>query len=143
MWLEAAVLWFLGVNRSSGSIHDQITSMASASPSWLAGVQNSAASAAQGHGVLIATVLGLASVGIALGVWTRFRNVALVIAVALSLAYWVFGQSLGGPFWAGSATDVNSAPLFVLLAFTALGLPRSGPAEADADPTISRTVATV
>jgi hypothetical protein len=143
MWLEAAVLWFLGVNRSSGSIHDQITSMASGSPSWLAGVQNSAASAAEGHGVLIATVLGLASVVIALGVWTRSRNVVLVFAVALSLAYWVFGQSLGGPFWAGSATDVNAAPLFVLLAFTALGLPRSGPAEADADHRTSKAVATV
>ena len=41
---------------------------------------------------------------------------ALVLGIVVSLAYWVFGQSLGGPFWSESATDVNAAPLLVLLA---------------------------
>jgi hypothetical protein len=123
LWLEAGVLWFLNVNRSASAIHDQIVSMASGSPSWLAGALSSAASAAQGHGALIATVLGIVSILIALAVWTRLRIVALAIGIVLSLAYWIFGQSLGGPFWAGSATDVNSAPLFVLLAFTLVAQP--------------------
>ncbi len=123
LWLEAGALWFLNVNRSASSIHDQIASMASASPSWLAGALNSAASTAQGHGALIATVLGFASIVIALAVWTRLRSAALAIGVVLSLAYWVFGQSLGGPFWAGSSTDLNSGPLFVLLALTLAAQP--------------------
>ena len=48
--------------------------------------------------------------------WTGLRWPALVLGIALSLAYWVLGQSLGGPFWASRATDLNTGPLFVLLA---------------------------
>jgi len=126
LWLEAAVLWFLNVNDSRSAIHDQIAGMASGSPAWLAGAQSSVASTAQGHGVLIATVLGVASIVIALGVWAPVRPAALAalgLGAALSLAYWVFGQSLGGPFWAGAATDVNAGPLFVLLAVTVAAQP--------------------
>jgi hypothetical protein len=124
LWLEAAVLWLLNVDRSRGAIHDQLSEMAGASPRWLASVQSSVAHASQGHGVTIATLLALASVLIALGVWTRLRTGALVLGVVLSLAYWVLGQSLGGPFWAGQATDVNTGPLFVLLALTLMPRPR-------------------
>ncbi len=125
LWLEAAVLWMLNVDRSKGAIHEQIAGMASAAPHWLATTQSSVANASQGDGATIATLLALASVLIALGVWTRWRPGALALGVVLSLAYWVFGQSLGGPFWAGQATDVNTGPLFVLLAFTLM--PRPSP----------------
>jgi hypothetical protein len=126
LWLEAAVLWLLHVDRSPGAIHEQIAGMASAAPHWLATTQVSVANAAQRHGATIATLLALVSVLIALGVWTRLRAGALALGAVLSLAYWVFGQSLGGPFWAGQATDVNTGPLLVLLALTLM--PRPGPA---------------
>jgi hypothetical protein len=134
LWLEAGALWFLNINRSATAIHDQIASMASGSPSWLAGALNSVAGDTQGHGVAIAIALGAASIVIALSVWTPLRNVALAVGILLSLAYWVFGQSLGGPFWAGSATDLNSGPLFVLLAFTVATQPlaRRVPAKSSA-----------
>ncbi len=126
LWLEAAVLWMLNVDRSKGAIHEQIAGMAAAAPHWLATTQTSVANSSQGHGVTIATLLAAASVLIALGVWTRLRAGVLALGVVLSLAYWVFGQSLGGPFWAGQATDVNTGPLFVLLALTLM--PRPSPA---------------
>jgi hypothetical protein len=100
--------------------------MAGGAPSWLAGALNSAASSAQGHGVLLATILAVASVVIALGVWLPVRPVALAalaLGVVLALAYWVFGQALGGPFWEGASTDVNAGPLFVLLALTVAAQP--------------------
>ncbi len=118
IWLEAAVLWLLHVDRSKGAIHEQISGMAAMSPHWLATAQSSVAKSSGGHGVTIATLLALASVLIALGVWTRLRPGALAIGAALALVYWVFGQSLGGPFWAGNATDLNTGPLLVLLALT-------------------------
>jgi hypothetical protein len=108
----------------------------------LAGALNSAASDAQGHGALIATVLGLGSILIALAVWTRLRTLALVIGAALSLAYWVFGQSLGGPFWAGSATDVNTGPLLVLLALTVAAQPLPRRVRAESGATTGEMVAT-
>jgi hypothetical protein len=123
LWLEAAVLWLLNVDRSPSAIHAQIAGMASAAPHWLATTQTSVAKASQGHGVTIATLLAVASVLIALGVWTRWRPGALALGAALALAYWVLGQSLGGPFWAGQATDVNTGPLLVLLALTLMPQP--------------------
>ncbi len=123
LWLEAAVLWLLHVDRSPSAIHEQIAGMASAAPHWLATAQSSVAKTSQGHGVTIATLLALASVLIAFGVWTRWRPGALALGAVLSLAYWVFGQSLGGPFWSGQATDVNTGPLLVLLALTLMPLP--------------------
>jgi hypothetical protein len=117
LWLLSAGLWLVNVNRASGATHEMIKAMAEASPHWLAKLQNALGNHTQGHGATIALVLAILSIAVAAGVWTRLRWPALAVGIVVSLAYWIFGQSLGGPFWIGDATDVNSAPLFVLLAF--------------------------
>jgi hypothetical protein len=117
LWALSAGLWLVNVNRAKDATSEMIKSMAAASPHWLASIQNWVVRHAQGHGSTIAVVLAIVSVAVAAGVWTRtLRWPALWVGIALSLAYWLFGQSLGGPFWVESATDVNAAPLFVLLA---------------------------
>jgi hypothetical protein len=126
LWLEAAVLWLLDVNRSANSIHDQLLGMAGSAPHALAGWQRAVADATQAHGELVACALVVLSLAIGAGVWRRgLRRAALAAGVMLALAYWVLGQSLGGPFWDGAATDVNTGPLLVLLALT-LAPHRSG-----------------
>ena len=117
LWALSAVLWLVNVNRAGGATSEMIKSMAEASPRWLARIQDWAVHHAQGHGTTIAVVLAGVSVAVAVCVWLpALRWPALWIGIALSLAYWVFGQSLGGPFWVEGATDVNAGPLFVLLA---------------------------
>lgn len=123
VWLEAAVLWLLHVDRSKEAIKEQIMGMAEAAPHWLATTQTSVAKDFGGDGVTTATVLAILSVLIAVGVWTRARPLVLVVGAALSLLYWIYGQSLGGPFWIGQATDVNSGPLLALLAVTVWTVP--------------------
>jgi hypothetical protein len=137
LWLDAAVLWFLNVDRSRTAIHDQIAGMASTSPHWLATILMSVANSTQGHGVIIATLLGVGSILIALGVWTAARPGVLAVGALLSLAYWVFGQSIGGPFWIGNATDVNTGPLLVLLALMLVTQPRTAREPARATGTAS------
>ncbi|HSZ05882.1 MAG TPA: hypothetical protein VK778_11905 [Solirubrobacteraceae bacterium] len=117
LWALSAGLWLVNVNRAQDATQEMIKGMAEASPHWLATFQNSIASDAHGHGTAIAVVLAILSVAVAVGVWTPLRWPALVIGIVLSLAYWVLGQSLGGPFWTEGATDFNAGPLFVLLAF--------------------------
>jgi hypothetical protein len=116
LWTLSAGLWLVNVNRTQGATHEMIKAMAQASPHWLAKLQTSIGNHTQGHGTTIAVVLAIVSLTVAIGVWTRLRWPALVIGIVVSLAYWVLGQSLGGPFWIGNATDVNAGPLFVLLA---------------------------
>ncbi len=117
LWLLSAFLWLVNVNRAKEATHEMIKGMAEASPHWLAKFQNSIGHHTQGHGTTIAVVLAIVSVTVAIGVWTPLRWPALAVGIVVSLAYWVLGQDLGGPFWAEGATDFNSGPLFVLLAF--------------------------
>jgi hypothetical protein len=135
LWALSAGLWLANVNRAKGATHDMIMGMAAASPHWLAKFQGSVAGHTQGHGATIAVGLAILSVAVAAGVWTPLRWPALAVGIALSLVYWVLGQDLGGPFWTEGATDFNSGPLFVLLAFALLpvaqraGAARRAPAE--------------
>jgi hypothetical protein len=117
LWLLSAGLWLVNVNRAKDATQEMIKSMAEASPHWLATFQSSIANDAHGRGTTIAVMLAIVSLAVAVGVWTPLRWPALVIGIVLSLAYWVLGQDIGGPFWTEGATDFNAGPLFVLLAF--------------------------
>jgi hypothetical protein len=129
LWTLAASLWLTNANRAEGATAAMVKSMAATSPPWLASVQDWAARLAQGHGTTIAIALAALSAAIALGVFAPapLRWAALVLGIAISLGYWLFGQSLGGPFWASSATDFNAAPLYVLLALALLPIPQRSP----------------
>lgn len=135
LWAMSAGLWLVNVNRAKGATQGMINGMAEASPHWLAKFQTSVGNDTHGHGTTIAIVLAIVSVAVALSVWTPLRWPALALGIAVSLAYWVLGQSLGGPFWNENATDVNAAPLFVLSAFALLPVaqiasaPQRAPAE--------------
>lgn len=116
LWAISAGLWLANVNRAKEATHGMIVEMAEASPHWLAKIQDSLAKHTVGHGTTIAIVLAIVSLAVALAVWTPLRWPALAVGIVLSLAYWLYGQDLGGPFWSEGATDFNAGPLFVLLA---------------------------
>lgn len=118
LWLLSALLWLVDVNRARGATSEMIKGMAEASPHWLARIQNWAVHQTAGHGTTIAVVLAILSVAIAMAVFAPppVRWAALGLSIVISLLYWLFGQSIGGPFWTEGATDFNAGPLFVLLA---------------------------
>ena len=62
------------------------------------------------------------SAAIGVGVFTHRPAFFLAAGVAVSVAFWVFGQAFGGVL-TGQATDPNAGPLFVLLALTLLTRP--------------------
>jgi hypothetical protein len=115
LWVLMGGLWLLAVNSTANAT----TTLINAAPSgmsWLSTVQDWAASAASGNGLIIAVVLAFASFSIAAAVALNWHaREFLIAAIVLNLAYWVLGQGFGGIF-AGGATDPNAGPLFVLLA---------------------------
>lgn len=126
LWLGMAWLWLLGANSSADAVSDAIRTAPSGA-GWLASAQNTAAEIAQGNGLVIAVTLSLLSAAIGVAVATDRRpRQFLAVAIALNVAYWVFGEGFGG-ILTGSATDPNAAPLFILLAAALypLVMPRS------------------
>jgi hypothetical protein len=114
LWLSCAGLWLLPANDSTGSVHDAIASAPSGA-GWLSGVLDAAASATTGRGTAIAIAMAALSAAIALSILTRTaERTFLGVAIALSLAYWVVGQGVGG-ILTGGATDLSTAPLVVLM----------------------------
>ena len=121
LWVLMAWLWLEAPSSSANAISGAIQA-APSGMSWLSTVQDWATSATKGDGLPIALVLAGLSLAIA---WAVFANwhpkPFLWLAIALNLAYWVFGQGFGGIFQ-GGATDPNAGPLFVLLAYALYAL---------------------
>ncbi|HEY3828509.1 MAG TPA: hypothetical protein VGL57_04875 [Solirubrobacteraceae bacterium] len=121
LWLLAAGLWLVPVNRGASATHDAIAEAPSGA-AWLTSIEHSGAKAAAGGGVAIAMVLALASLAIAIAVALDWHpRPFLAAACCISVAYWVGGEGLGGIF-TGSGTDPGAGPLFLLLAATLYGI---------------------
>jgi hypothetical protein len=135
LWVLMGWLWLIAPNSSANATHDLINA-APSGMSWLSTVQDWAANAATGNGLVIALVLAFTSAAIGMAVGFNWRaKPFLILAIVLNLAYWVLGQGFGGIF-AGGATDPNSGLLFVVLAFALYTLIKSEqgvPSEAERD----------
>ena len=115
LWLLMAYLWLLQSSSGANAIHDMINA-APSGMSWLSSMQDGFASITAGNGFVFAAILSVLSAVIGVGVNWRFAKDLLALSVMLNALYWLVGQGFGGIFQ-GGATDPNSAPLFVLLAY--------------------------
>lgn len=141
LWLLMAWLWLEAPSSSANAITNAINA-APSGMSWLSTIQDSAANAAKGDGLVIALFAAALSAGIGIAVGrNRHARELLALSVLLSLAYWVFGQGLGG-IVQGGATDPNAGPLFVLLAYALYSLIPYGPDGAPAAPSHTTTTTT-
>lgn len=116
IWIVGSLFAFGGSQFKADTISRAISASASASPSWLAALDRSVLPAV--HSLGISLVLAIALLELAVGVLafsSRSINASLWAGSILSLIYWIFGQSLGA-ITTGQSTDVNSAPLLVLVA---------------------------
>ena len=118
LWVGMGVLWLLPANRGANNPSQAIVGAASGEPMWLSHLQTSAAHALAGGGSSVALILAVASCWIGLGpLVSRRPTLYLVVGAALSVDFWVLGQSFGGVL-TGLGTDLNAGPLFVLLALS-------------------------
>ncbi len=116
LWSVMAWLWLLAPSSSANTVTNAINA-APSGMSWLSTVQDWAANASKGHGLVIAIICAALSVAIALTVLLNWRaKEFLWLAAILNLVFWVVGQGFGG-IPAGGATDPNAGLLFILLAY--------------------------
>lgn len=124
LWLVMAFLWLTASSAASDATSAMLTSTGSGIGA-ITSLQNHLASASKGGGVPIAFVLAALSAAIGVAVATGwYGRTFLWISIVLNLLYWIIPQGLGGVF-AGGATDVDTGPLFILLAAAMFPLLRS------------------
>ncbi|MGP0029716.1 MAG: hypothetical protein ACLPVF_04335 [Acidimicrobiales bacterium] len=129
-WTLSAFLWLLPANRAEGAIGSQIAGAGAGEPAWYAHLLTALAANIGPHATFISWELALASLVIGLGPLLCRRPTAfLVIGMALELAYWVTGMSLGAVM-TGSGTDPNAGPLVALLAIALIPTVAAVPTEA-------------
>jgi hypothetical protein len=120
LWLASAALWLMPANDGAGSVHNAIAAAPSGA-GWLTEVLRAAANLTTGRGTAIAIFMAATSVAVAVSALTKTAERAFLwLAIALSVVFWVAGQGLGGIF-TGSATDVSTAPLVILMGCILLG----------------------
>jgi hypothetical protein len=105
-----------------------ISESSAGQPAWLQAIAHGANTLASQHpaGVTVAMAVSQLAVGVGL-LHPRSRRIALAVGIALSLAYWVAFQYLGG-IAGGDATDPGTAPLMILLALALWPTPRTAAA---------------
>jgi len=116
LWLVMAWLW-LGPASSGSHSFSNVLEEGGSGIGWLTSLQSWVAGWTAGGGLVVALIFAILSVAIAIGVATdHWAKPLLWVAIAINVALWVVGQGFGLIF-AGGATDPNSGPLFILLAF--------------------------
>jgi spore coat protein A len=115
LWVVMGWLWLLPANSGGNSVSNAIASVP-AGIGWLNIALAHVAGAVQRRGLVIA--LSCAGLSALIGCAVGFRwhaRAFLRVSIFLNLLYWVVGQGFGG-IATGDATDVGTAPVFVLLA---------------------------
>ena len=118
LWGTGALLQLLPPQRGAGSVASAITSNAGMAPHWLASADLVLGSAASGAGAwapAIVTALFLI-VAAAPYLVRAARNADLALGAFIACVIWLVGEGLGG-LYTGQATDPNTGPLLILLAF--------------------------
>jgi hypothetical protein len=117
LWGSLAYLALDGANRSSTGLHDLILAQTAGEPGWIIWIDRHSASLVDHHGLAAMVIVAVLSAIVAVGVFLPppAANATLVLAIVISLWFWVVGQNFGALFTNG-ATDVNTGPLLILLA---------------------------
>jgi hypothetical protein len=115
LWLGFAALTLENVNRSPSALHDMVTGMSPGEPAWIKTIDRGLAAPLAHHGTEWSIALAVLFALVAVGVFRpRAVRPALILAILLGLVIWVAEDF--GEIATGTATDVNSGPLLVLLA---------------------------
>jgi len=117
LWIGTALLELEIANYAPDALSAQLAELAHGEPPIIAAMDRTAAHLTFGRGTELAMAMAMAQVLI--GWWVlrpSTRRLALGAGIVVAGIYWVIGQNFGA-ILTGQGTDLNTAPLVVLLAF--------------------------
>ena len=125
VWLMGSILQLVNGQNTSSELASMISSLAgNGAPQWLSALDIGISNLVSGLGNWFIALL--VAVQAAIGLLVLYPNkyvriITIELAIILLAAFWVVGQNLGG-YYTGYATDVNSAPLIILLGLSIIEL---------------------
>jgi hypothetical protein len=130
LWAGQALLQIPWTFPSAQVLIANIEESSQGQPGWLSAIAHATETLARHHAVALTVTLAVVQIAVGMGVLIpRARRPALTAGIALSLAFWLSFQYLGG-IAGGDATDPGSGPLLVLLALC-LWSPRWAPSRGE------------
>lgn len=116
LWIAGSLFALTSSQLKAGTLAQAVSASAAASPGWLANIDKAILPEVRslGIGLVVAVALVELAIGL-LALHSRSLKISLWAGSIVSIAYWIFGQSLGA-ITTGQSTDLNSAPLFILVA---------------------------
>lgn len=119
LWCGGALLQILPAPYPPSAVLANTITMNLPEPGFLAGLDRTVVGIVERAGNPLELLIAACELLIGIHVFSggRWVRPLLWAGVAVSLVFWMLGQNFGGIF-AGAATDLNSGPLFVLLAAT-------------------------
>ena len=96
--------------------------MSVGAPHWIRVIDNHVATwlAAKAKWQLLIAVLIYFMVGLSALAQKNIQFAGILIGTLIALFFWLVGQNMGG-YYTGLATDLNTAPLIILLGLSVLG----------------------
>jgi hypothetical protein len=121
LWVGGAALQLLPSQGGAAALHDQLGS-AEGTPDWLTSLHDLAGTVLSSAGsvpfiALVVVMILIGAAGLAPRPW---RTAAAVAGAVVATVFWVLGQNIG-ELYSGQATDPNTGPLIVLMAFALVG----------------------
>lgn len=121
IWAVGAYLQTRNQQNMAAPTAAMLSAMTAGMPHWLAVMDQAVATFIRQAGNLLLT--GLIALETAIGLLVFLGRVPKVVAVVLgcllAACFWVVGQSFGG-FYSGYMTDLNTAPLIIVLGLAVL-----------------------
>jgi hypothetical protein len=122
LWMGGSILLLIATHGRPDALAKMVSLMANGSPRWLAVLNIHFANWLKNLNAafmipVIFVYIGIGLMGTLNG---RLRLIGVSCGILLALLFWVFGQSFG-TVYSGLATDLNTAPLIVLLGIAVLG----------------------
>ncbi len=116
VWVLGGVLRALPGQNTPAELAAEVRGNTDGAPGWLASADTRMAGWVHDGGttLVVCLIVGSALIGLLALAGGRIAQVAVSVGTLLAVAYWVFGQSLG-ELYTGQSTDVNTAPVIVLL----------------------------
>ena len=122
LWIGGGIYQIFSQTASTDMLSQMIYSAPNGGPNWLIGLDQYTAGLINSLGVWANIIIVTTMLLLGLSVfYRRTRIIGIILAIIVSIIFWVVGQNIG-TIYSGGSTDPNSGLLYCLMGLAILGI---------------------